>query len=78
MLAAFVFQDSDFFVGVSVPAGLLSDASEAHQEAVRYDMKYRLLGIIAGLITILAAFMPGPVRSFLLRKVKTVLYLIFG
>lgn len=41
-------------------------------------MKYRILGIIAGAITILAAFMPGPVRRFLLRKVKTAMYLVFG
>ena len=41
-------------------------------------MKYRLLGIVAGSITIVAAFMPGPLRHFLLRKVKTVMYLIFG
>lgn len=40
-------------------------------------MKYRVLGIIAGLITILAAFMPNGIRRFLLRKVKTVLYLVF-
>lgn len=41
-------------------------------------MKYRILGIIAGLISIAAAFMPGPFRRFLLRKVKPVMYLIFG
>lgn len=41
-------------------------------------MKYRILGIIAGLITIVAAFMPGKIRRFLLRKVKTAMYLIFG
>lgn len=41
-------------------------------------MKYRLLGIVAGLITIIAAFMPGEIRRFLLRKVKTGMYLIFG
>jgi len=41
-------------------------------------MKYRILGLIAGTITIVAAFVPGPLRSFLLRKVKTAMYLIFG
>lgn len=41
-------------------------------------MKYRILGIIAGLLTIVAQFMPYKVRRFLLRKVKTVMYLIFG
>lgn len=41
-------------------------------------MKYRILGIIAGAITIVAALMPNPVRRFLLRKVKTAMYLIFG
>lgn len=41
-------------------------------------MKYRILGIIAGLITIVAAFMPGSIRHFLLRKVKMAMYLIFG
>ena len=41
-------------------------------------MKYRILGFIAGLISIVAAFMPAGVRSFLLHKVKTVMYLIFG
>lgn len=41
-------------------------------------MKYRILGIIAGLISIIAAFMPGTVRRFLLRKVKTAMYLVFG
>lgn len=41
-------------------------------------MKYRILGIIAGLIFIVAAFMPGPFRRFLLREVKPVMYLIFG
>ena len=40
-------------------------------------MKYRILGIIAGAITILAAFLPGPGRPFL-RKAKTAMYLIFG
>lgn len=41
-------------------------------------MKYRILGLVAGLISIVAAFMPGPVRRFLLRKLKPVLYLVFG
>ena len=41
-------------------------------------MKYRILGIVAGLIAIIAAFMPGALRRFLLRKVKTVMYLVFG
>ena len=41
-------------------------------------MKYRILGLIAGLITIAAQFMPSSVRRFLLRKVKTAMYLIFG
>ena len=41
-------------------------------------MKYRLLGLVAGLISIVAAFMPGSIRRFLLRKLKPVLYLIFG
>ena len=41
-------------------------------------MKYRILGIIAGLITIVAAFMPGSVRHFLLYKVKNFMYLVFG
>lgn len=41
-------------------------------------MKYRILGVIAGLITIVAAFMPNSIRSFLLHKVKTGMYFIFG
>ena len=41
-------------------------------------MKWRILGLIAGLITVLAQFMPHGVRSFLLHKVKTTMYLIFG
>lgn len=41
-------------------------------------MKYRILGLIAGCITIFAQFMPREFRSFLLRKVKTAMYLIFG
>ena len=41
-------------------------------------MKYRILGIIAGLITIVAAFMPGEIRRFLLYKVKNFMYLVFG
>lgn len=41
-------------------------------------MKYRILGLIAGCITIFAQFMPRELRTFLLRKVKTTLYLIFG
>lgn len=41
-------------------------------------MKWRILGIVAGLITILAQFLPSRLRRFLLRKVKTTLYLIFG
>ena len=41
-------------------------------------MKYRILGLIAGLITIVAAFMPNTLRRFLLRKVKTAMYLVFG
>ena len=42
------------------------------------SMKYRVLGIVAGLITILAAFMPNSIRHFLLHKVKTGLYFVFG
>lgn len=41
-------------------------------------LKYRILGILAGVITIIAQFMPSSLRRFLLRKVKTTLYLIFG
>lgn len=41
-------------------------------------MKYRILGVIAGTITIIAAFMPYKIRRFLLRKVKTAMYLVFG
>lgn len=41
-------------------------------------MKYRILGVIAGLLTIIAQFLPHDLRRFLLRKVKTALYLIFG
>ena len=41
-------------------------------------MKYRILGLISGLITIVAQFLPSKLRRFLLRKVKSVLYLIFG
>lgn len=41
-------------------------------------MKYRILGLIAGVITIVAQFMPWKLRSFLLSKVKTAMYLIFG
>jgi len=41
-------------------------------------MKYRILGLIAGAITIIAQFMPSGLRRFLLRKVKTAMYLIFG
>lgn len=41
-------------------------------------MKYRFLGFIAGLITMVAAFMPRQLRRFLLRKVKSVLYLVFA
>lgn len=41
-------------------------------------MKYRVLGFIAGLITIVAAFMPQTVRHFLLYKVKNLMYLVFG
>ncbi len=41
-------------------------------------MKYRILGLIAGVITVIAAFMPAGLRRFLLRKVKTAMYLVFG
>lgn len=41
-------------------------------------MKYRIMGIIAGFITIIAAFMPSTIRHFLLHKVKTGMYFIFG
>lgn len=41
-------------------------------------MKYRIMGFIAGAITMIAAFMPQPVRHFLLRKVKVGMYFIFG
>lgn len=41
-------------------------------------MKYRILGIVAGVISIVGAFMPNKLRRFLLRKVKPVMYLIFG
>ena len=41
-------------------------------------MKYRLLGLIAGAMTIVAQFLPWKLRNFLLRKVKTAMYLIFG
>lgn len=40
-------------------------------------MKYRILGLLAGALMILAAFMPGPLRHWLL-KAKSALYLIFG
>ena len=40
-------------------------------------MKYRVLGLIAGLLMILAAFMPGPLRHLLL-KAKSAMYLFFG
>lgn len=41
-------------------------------------MKYRIMGFIAGAITMIATFMPGPVRTFLLRKVKMGMYFLFG
>ena len=41
-------------------------------------MKYRILGVIAGTLTIIAQFLPRKLRRFLLRKVKTTMYLIFG
>lgn len=41
-------------------------------------MKYRVLGAVAGGISILAAAMPSPVRSVLIHKVKNLMYLIFG
>lgn len=41
-------------------------------------MKYRVLGFIAGLITMIAAFAPKKLRRFLLRKVKSAMYLVFG
>lgn len=41
-------------------------------------MKYRILGIIAGAITIVAQFFPRDLRQFMLRKVKNAMYLIFG
>lgn len=41
-------------------------------------LKYRILGIIAGVITIIAQLMPSSFRRFLLRKVKTAMYLVFG
>lgn len=37
-------------------------------------MKYRILGIIAGLITIVAQFLPRDLRQFMLRKVKNAMY----
>ena len=42
------------------------------------EMKYRILGFIAGLITMIAAFAPKKLRRFLLRKVKSAMYLVFG
>lgn len=41
-------------------------------------MKYRILGLISGCITIIAQFFPARPRRFLLRKVKNLMYLIFG
>lgn len=41
-------------------------------------MKYRVLSFFAGFITMVAAFAPKKLRHFLLRKVKTVMYLVFG
>lgn len=41
-------------------------------------MKYRILGIIAGLLTIFAQLMPYEVRRFILYKVKNFMYLVFG
>ena len=41
-------------------------------------MKYRILGFIAGLITMIAAFALKKLRRFLLRKVKSAMYLVFG
>ena len=40
-------------------------------------MKYRILGLIAGLLMILAAIAPGPLRHLLL-KAKSAMYLFFG
>ena len=71
-------------ISVRIAAGqyafrVLYHAASRTQEAItEVSMKYRILGIIAGLITIVAAFMPGGIRSFLLRKMKTAMYLIFG
>lgn len=41
-------------------------------------MKYRILGVISGLLTIIAQFLPRKARRFILRKVKNLMYLIFG
>lgn len=41
-------------------------------------MKYRILGACAGAISIVAAVMPGPVRDFLIHKVKYLMYFVFG
>lgn len=41
-------------------------------------MKYRLLGIVAGLLTIIAQFMPREIRRFIIYKVKNFMYLIFA
>lgn len=41
-------------------------------------MKYRLLGLVAGLLTIIAQFMPQELRRFIIYKVKNFMYLVFG
>lgn len=41
-------------------------------------MKWRVLGVIAGVLTIVAQFLPWKARRFVLYKVKSMMYLVFG
>lgn len=41
-------------------------------------MKWRVLGVIAGVLTIVAQFLPWKARRFVLYKVKSTMYLVFG
>ena len=41
-------------------------------------MKYRILGLVAGCLTIIAQFMPWEIRRIIQYKVKNFMYLVFG
>lgn len=67
-------RNTNFGAGAADP-GLLHLKLVLHRSDF---MKWRVLGVIAGVLTIVAQFLPWKARRFVLYKVKRTMYLVFG